>query len=254
MILSSAADNPPHRNTAVEASTRPDYDAEKQAAWLQRHHDLVALARRGGIDVAFFGDSLTEQWTTTGRAEWERWFVPLGAGNFGVSGDRTQQVLWRMSHGELDGIAPRVLVLLIGTNNTDPGLGENSLTPANTTPEIIDGVTAIVSLVRARLPNTKILLHGVLPRGPATAAIREQIAAINAGLRLLDDDGRSVRFVDFGPLFLEPNDSISPDIMPDQLHLSATGYQIWARALIEPLTALLESVPANHAPPPPSGS
>jgi Lysophospholipase L1 and related esterases len=254
MTLSPAPTDPAHRNTAIEASTRPDYDSEKQAAWLQRHQDLVALARGGGIDVAFFGDSLTEQWTTTGRAEWEQWFVPLGAGNFGVSGDRTQQVLWRMSHGELDGIAPRLFVLLIGTNNTDPGLGENSLTRANSTPEIIAGVAAIVSLVHTRLPNAKILLHGLLPRGPATAPIREQIAAINAGLRRLDDDGRSLRFVDFGPLFLEPDNSIRPEIMPDQLHLSAAGYEIWARALIEPVTAMLRSFAPNHAPPAPPGS
>jgi lysophospholipase L1-like esterase len=239
MTLSPALTNPPHRNTAADASTRPDYGPEKQTAWLQRHHELVALARSGGIDVAFFGDSLIELWTTTGQAEWERRFIPLRAGNFGVSGDRTQQVLWRMMHGELDLLSPTVLVLLIGTNNTDPGLGENSLTPMNTPSEIVAGVTAIVSLVRRRLPNTKILLHGLFPRGPKTAAVRGKITEINAGLRLLDDDGRSVRFVDLGPHFLETDDSVSADIMPDQLHLSATGYEIWARALTEPLHAML---------------
>ncbi len=229
----------PYINTAVVPALRPDYTAEQLAAWLQRHEEFVSLARRGGLDVAFFGDSLTDGWRTHGHIVWEGCFAPLRAGNFGLAGDRTQQLLWRLTHGGLDGLDCRAAVVLIGTNNTDPGLGDNSLTPRNTPLEIVAGVTAVVQTLRMRLPGARVLLLGVFPRGPANAPVRGAIATINAGLRQLDDGGRFVSFLDIGARFLNTDGSLRQDLMPDQLHLNTAGYEVWADAIRAPLASLL---------------
>src|SRR5690606_11425250 len=113
----SATGRPSLGNTAIIPSLRPDYSPDQLATWLGRHEAYVAQARRGGFDAVFFGDSLTDGWHNLGKAAWERFIAPLNAGNFGLGGDRTQQVLWRMVNGELDGLDPKVFVLLIGTNN-----------------------------------------------------------------------------------------------------------------------------------------
>lgn len=236
----------PSPNTAIIPSTRPDYSPEQQAVWSKRHEDLVRLARRGRTQVAFFGDSLTEQWSTSGKAEWERLLVPLGADNFGIGGDRTQQVLWRMQNGELDVMQPRIAVLLIGTNNTDPGMGgETSLTPRNTPDEIVAGVTAIITHLRSRLPATRVLLQGLFPRGPKDGPVRAQIAHINAGLGRLDDGGQSVRFVDFGHIFLAADGSLPPRLTPDLLHLNEEGYRLWAAHLCPPILSMLRGQAAG---------
>ncbi len=210
----------------------------KGGRWMQRHEDFVAEAHRGGINVLFLGDSITDFWRTRGRPVWDREFAPLGAANFGISGDRTQNVLWRLEHGEADGIQPKVVVLLIGTNNT--GMERGSDRPRNTTPEVIEGVTAVVHEVRAKLPEAKILFLGIFPRGPAHSAQREQVAEVNRALARLND-GRHVFFLYIGRRFLDPDGDgdIPRAIMPDQLHPSLKGYEIWADAIREPLQKLL---------------
>jgi lysophospholipase L1-like esterase len=225
-------------NTAVHPAIRPDYSPEQRAAWMKRHEEFTGLARQGGVDVAFFGDSLTDYWRERGRASWDRYFAPLRAANFGISGDRTQQVLWRIDRGELDGIEPKVVVLLIGSNNLTPGLGENSLTPKNTPAETAAGVAAIVDVLRRRLPRCRILLHAILPRDNPADPIRHEVTETNVALARLAD-GTSVRFVDLGSRFLSPDGTISRDIMPDLLHLNTAGYALWADALHPPLTELL---------------
>jgi lysophospholipase L1-like esterase len=229
-------------NTAVVPAIRPDYSPEQLATWMKRHEEFVAIARQGKVDVLFLGDSITDYWRSRGKPVWDRNFASLRAANFGISGDRTQQVLWRITHGELDGIQPQVVVLLIGTNNTDPGLGTNSLTPKNTVPEIIEGITAIVRTVQAKVPGVKILLLGVFPRGQKDAPVRREIAAINAGATKLAD-GRKVRFLDVGPKFLTPDGDLPAALMPDLLHPNEAGYEIWAAALKGPLAELLEARP-----------
>jgi lysophospholipase L1-like esterase len=207
---------------ADKAETKRENTAIKPARKdPKRHEGFVALAKKGNIDVLFLGDSITDGWRR--QAAWKKHFEPLKAANFGIGGDRTQHVLWRLQNGELEGIKPKVAVVMIGTNN----LG------SNTAEEIAEGNKAIVEEIHKKSPDTKVLLLGIFPRSPkATDKVRDKIKDINAIIAKLGKE-KNVRYLDIGDKFLEKDGSLSKDIMPDYLHLSAKGYQIWADA-IEP--------------------
>lgn len=216
-------------NTAVQPVPR-------DAAWLKRHEGFVEIAKAGGVDVLFLGDSITDGWRRPGKFLWDGHFAPLRAANFGISGDRTQHVLWRMENGELDGISPKVVVLMIGTNNT--GFERDQITPRNTVAETIEGVTAVVKGLRAKLPETKVLLLAIFPRGEKDSIYRTQLAEINAAIARLDD-GKFVRFLDINAKFLWPDGTLPRDFMPDLLHPNEVGYAIWAAAIKQPLLEML---------------
>lgn len=207
-------------NSAIKPVPRDD-------KWVARHDGFVAEAKKGGIDLLFLGDSITDGWRTRGKNVWNKYWAPLKAANFGISGDRTQHVLWRMQNGELDGLKPKLVVVMIGTNNTGK---ERDGKPRNTTPEIIEGVTTVVKGLRTQLPESKVLLLAVFPRGQKGQPIRDQLGEINAALAKLDD-GKRVKFLDIGPKFLEADGTLPIDIMPDLLHPNEKGYQIWAEAI-----------------------
>jgi len=222
--------------TATAGANTATEPVPRDAHWLQHHESLAARARQGGVDVLFLGDSITDFWQTRGKAVWEKYFVPLHAADFGINGDRTQHVLWRLDQGELDGIQPKVVVLLIGTNNT--GLEKDRPVPRNTTVEAIAGVKAVVAELRSRLPAAKILLLAILPRGLKDDPIRAQIREVNAAIAGLDD-GKSIRFLDIGARLTAADGTISTEIMPDLLHPSEQGYAILADAIQGPLAELL---------------
>ena len=207
--------------------------------WLQRHAGYVADARKGGVDLLFIGDSITDLWHDRGQALWNQYFGKLHAANIGISGDRTQSVLWRLDHGEVTGLHPRAVVLMIGTNNT--GIERDGLTPRNTPAEAAEGVIAVVDDLRQKLPEAQILLLAVFPRGhlPDDPS-RLQVAAVNRILAGLDGTDH-VHYLDIGPRFLAANGLLNEDIMPDYLHPSAKGLEIWAQAIQAPLAALLGS-------------
>lgn len=212
----------------------------RDGGWIKRHEGFVEIAKKGGVDVLFLGDSITDNWRKAnyGLAIWEKNFAPLRAANFGISGDRTQHVLWRMQNGELTGIKPRVVVLMIGTNNT--GLEIDKLTPRNSTPDIIAGITAIVQGLRTQLPEAKILLLAIFPRAEKpTDPVRLQIQEINQTIARLHD-GKRIFFLDIGAKFLEPDGTMLKEIMHDFLHPSTKGYEIWAEAIKQPLADLLK--------------
>lgn len=204
--------------------------------WVKRHEGFVAEAKQGGIDILFMGDSITDFWRNRGSNVWNKYYAPRHAAEFGIGYDRTQNVLWRIEHGELDGIKPKIVMLLIGTNNAG---NEDNGKPRNSTPEIVEGVTTIVRELRTRLPESKILLFGIFPRGETNDPVREQVKAINAQLAKLDD-GKTVKFMDIGSKFLGPDGTLSRDIMPDLLHPNEKGYQIWADAMEGPLNQMLK--------------
>ncbi len=225
-----------HANTAIAPVPR-------EANWIKRHESFVAIAQQGGVDVLFLGDSITDFWRRDdvrqgGKPVWDQHFATLKAANFGISADRTQHVLWRLENGELDGIKPKVVVLMIGTNNT--GFERDDVTPRNTPAETIAGVTAIVKTLRTKLPQSKVMLLGIFPRGEKPDfPNRAQIAEINAAFAKLDD-GKFVRYLDLGGKFLAEDGTLSREIMPDLLHPGLKGYEIWAAAIKEPLAEMMK--------------
>ncbi|HEV3121789.1 MAG TPA: platelet-activating factor acetylhydrolase IB subunit [Isosphaeraceae bacterium] len=209
-----------------DSTTEP---VSRPGGWMQMHESFLERTKDGPIDLLFLGDSITQGWRGGGKSVWERYYGERNAANFGIGGDRTQHVLWRLDHGEVDGIHPKVLVLMIGTNNVG----------SNTTEEIAEGVTAIVKKLREKLPETKILLLAIFPRDEHPSARRDRLQVVNQKISKLDD-GQMVKYLDIGPKFVGPDGTISKEIMPDFLHLSSKGYRILADAIEPTLWSMLE--------------
>ena len=197
---------------------------------VQRHKDFLAIAKKGDVEVVFIGDSITQGWGN--NKTWKKYYEPLKAANFGIGGDQTGHVLWRITEGgELDSIKPKVAVVMIGTNNTG----------GHSADQIAGGITEIVKTIHKKTPMTKVLLLGVFPRdAKAGTKNREKIASINMTIAKLDDGGKTVKFLDIGEKFLEKDGTLTKEVMPDALHLSAKGYEIWAEAINPTLTDLLK--------------
>jgi lysophospholipase L1-like esterase len=213
-----AAQPKPTVNTAVVPVPRED------GGWKERHELINSRVKQGPVDVVFIGDSITQGWEGAGKDAWEKHFAKLHPANLGIGGDRTQHVLWRLDHGNLDGIKPKVAVIMIGTNNSNGA--------DNTAGEIADGIAAIVASLKAKTPETRILLLAIFPRGEKPNPQRDKLNEVNAKASRLAD-GKTVVFLDIGDKFLQPDWTISKEIMPDYLHLSPKGYEVWAAA-VEP--------------------
>ena len=197
---------------------------------MDRHEAMNARVKQGNVDLLFIGDSITQGWERAGSAVWERHYARRNAVNLGISGDRTEHVLWRLANGNLDGISPKAAVIMIGTNNS----GRNR----NSASQIVEGITAIVHELRTRLPETKLLLLDIFPRGEQFNDQRGKILQVNQTVRRLDD-AEHVHYLAIGHRFLQADGSISPEIMPDFLHLTEAGYEIWADAIEAKLVELL---------------
>lgn len=220
-------------NTATEPVIR-----RANEPWMKRHLDNVETAKAAAdCQVLFIGDSITDAWRSKGREVWDANYAPLHAVNFGISGDRTQHLLWRLQNGELGVMKPKVVVMMIGTNNI--GLNSDKKTRRNTVPEIAAGIEANVKYLRAQLPEAKILLLGIFPRGEKDSQERADAAAVNEIVSKLDD-GEHVVFLDLAPRFLEADGTLPKAIMPDLLHPNLEGYKIWAEAIEEPMAKLLQ--------------
>jgi lysophospholipase L1-like esterase len=217
------------QDPAVAAPRIANVNGEIHPPFLKAHESFLARGKEGPVGVLFLGDSITAGWHSRGADIWKARFDKYQPANFGISGDRTQHVLWRIANGELDGIHPKALVLMIGTNN-----GEKSAD------DIARGVSAIVTAIRGKLPDTRILLLGIFPRGEkADDPIRPKLKAVNATLAKLDD-AQHVFYLDIGDKFLQPDGSISRDIFVDFTHPSAEGYKIWADAMQPKLDELMK--------------
>jgi len=206
--------------------------------WVQRHDGFVAesQAKKDNVDLLFLGDSITDGWRGRGKVVWENFFAPRNALNLGIGGDRTQHVLWRLQNGEVEGLTPKVTVLLIGINNTP---NERDGVPRNTAPEIIEGVTAVVKEIQKRMPKTRVLLLAVFPYKQVGDPMRDKVAEINKGISKLGKL-RRVTFLDINKKFLEPDGTLPTDIMPDLLHPNEKGYQVWAEAMESTLKKLMK--------------
>ncbi len=213
-------------HSAVEPVPRPD------DWWRNRQQALNDHAQAAGekAEVIFVGDSITQGWEGPGKEIWDEYYAPRNAVNLGIGGDRTQHVLWRLDHGNLDGLKPKAAVVMIGTNNSN---GED-----NTIDQIADGVTAIVEKLRKELPETTILLLPIFPRAENPCAQRGKILQVNQIIQKLVDD-KSVLWMDFGYKYIRSDGSIPHDLMPDYLHPNAAGYKIWAESMEPTLAKVL---------------
>jgi lysophospholipase L1-like esterase len=216
---------PPVANTAILPALAPQFQAKHQA-----NRDV---ARQGDAEVLFMGDSITDFWRNAegpyaGKPVLDKHFGHWKVANFGIAGDTTQGVLYRLQNGEGQGFTPRAIMLMIGTNNT----------ARNSAAEIAEGIGAVVLELQRDFPQAKILLLGVFPRGRPGDPVRATIADINRTIAKLDD-GERVHYLDIGAKFLAADGTIPADVMSDLLHPSTKGYEIWAQAVKEPLTELM---------------
>ena len=199
--------------------------------WMARHEQHLARIAEGPIELLFLGDSITEAWLTEGRNAWDHHFAKYQVANFGIGGDETEHLLWRLGHGEIEQVFPQVIVLLIGTNN----IGNSGQSAAQT----VEGVRAVVELLQDQSPDSKIILHAVFPRDPRPGTLfRKQVAEINAAIKPLAD-GERVQWLDMTDAFLKPDGTLPAATMPDALHLSAAAYDTWAEVLSPRVEALL---------------
>jgi lysophospholipase L1-like esterase len=204
--------------------------------WLPRHEQKLRekrelIAAGTPPQLVFIGDSITQGWEKEGREVWQQHFAQYHALALGFGGDRTENALWRLQHGEIDGIAPKAVVLMIGTNNTGHR-GEDPKTTAA-------GIKRLLDEIRRRLPRTQVLLLAIFPRGEKAddflRGLNQRVNRIIAG----HADGRSVHFLDIGPALLGADGTLSKDVMPDLLHPNAKGYAIWQRAMDPALQRLM---------------
>jgi lysophospholipase L1-like esterase len=188
----------------------------------ERHDQFLHQIKAGEIGLLFLGDSITDWWPTQGASSWLR-LASYRPANFGVAGDRTEHLLWRITHGELNGINPKVVVVLIGTNN----IGQfNEEKPA----WVANGIKQIVLTIRERLPDTRVLVLGIFPRGTRQSAERKKVHEVNDQIQTLEDHNK-IHYLDLASAFLDSAGNIPADRMRDQLHLTAQGYDIWFREI-----------------------
>jgi lysophospholipase L1-like esterase len=186
-----------------------------------RHRTFSEIARGATIELLFVGDSITDGWRNAGQPVWDQNWAPLKAANFGIGGDTTQGVLWRMQNGELDGFKAKLIVHMLGTNNLN----------RNPIDEMVDGNRLIIEEYRKRQPQAKVLLLGIFPRSPeASHPNRALIKEANGKLAQLADNNQ-VFFMDIGEKFLTGDGTLTQEIMPDGLHPNLRGYRIWAEAI-----------------------
>jgi beta-glucosidase len=227
--------------SALAQDSRPDLSKPQERKGDERfarmHQDFLARAKQGDVGLLFLGDSITAGWMTKAKDLFQSEYAKYNAANFGIGGDHVYGVLWRVTNGELENIAPKVIVLMIGTNDT----------ALNTGDDIAAGVEHLVKTIRSKSPNSKVLLLAILPRGahPNRKPSRDpadrmrDINTANARLAKLDN-GSTVRFLDLGPKFLDSAGKIPADLMPDQLHPSKKGYEVWADAMRPKLEEMMK--------------
>jgi lysophospholipase L1-like esterase len=224
----------PAATAPVQAADRPAMKmkgSDPDPTFMKTHERYVAKARKGNIDLYFVGDSITDWWSNPryGEKIWTREFSGWNPGNFGISGDRTQHVLWRLQNGELEGVKPKLFVMMIGTNN----LG------THTNEQIVAGNAAILKELQRTNPQAKVLLLGIFPRASKTSdKPTTRIPVINKELEKLAD-GKNVLFMDLAPKFLDADGNLPKETFPDGLHPNDKGYEIWAEAIRPKLTELL---------------
>jgi len=221
---------------------------------LTAHQQLLEKKTKGRIDIYFEGDSITRRWGATDYpdllANWRENFFGWNAADFGWGADTIQNILWRLNNSELDGVNPKVIVLLAGTNNvgrTVPTGGDDAKVA-----DISKGIKAIVDSMRTKAPNATLILTAIFPRND-NIAVMPTINKINANIAKFAD-GKRVRYLNINDKLADKGGMLFPGMMnPDGLHPAIKGYQIWADALKPLFTELLGPRAKEDFAPPPTG-
>lgn len=227
-------------------ASAPRTDKNSQLA----HEQLLEKAKQDHVDVYFIGDSITRRWGATDYPEflahWKKTFFGWNAGDFGWGADRIQNMLWRLENGEFDGVNPKVIVILAGTNN----IGHGPVDDAKVT-EVTHGIQALIDFCQHRAPSATIILMAIFPRNDS-AGVMPGIQRINRELAGLAD-GKSVRFLNVNDKFADADGVLFPGMTMDKLHPTLKGYEAWADGLRPILTELLGPPASTDQAPPPTG-
>lgn len=219
----------------IASPRREDYSWMSRTEWCERFQGNLAEPAREGAQLVFMGDSITQGWTDVAPDVWAQAFGPFKPLRLGIGGDRTQNLLWRMDQGELSGLNPRVLVLLIGINNVNAG---------DSLEAIVQGQEAVIDRIHQHLPRTHVLMLGLLPSGAAPDdPLRARIQGLNK--RLADMKREQLSYADIGSVFLQPDGRLKAELMPDFLHPGAQGYRVFAQALAPYLASLFAADVVN---------
>jgi beta-glucosidase len=189
--------------------------------WIERFQGNIDKLKDGPYDFIIDGDSITDGWQAKGKDVWAKHFGAIKSVDMGISGDQTEHVLWRLQHGQVAGLDPKLVMLMIGTNNhgQDPQ-------------SVADAIKLIIGEYETRCPHAQILLLAIFPRGAAADnPDRAWIAKVNGIISGYASDKR-VTYLDIGKNFLQPDGTLTADIMPDFLHPNDKGYEIWAQAVL----------------------
>ena len=224
LALNLPAQENSHPRTAADAVTPHNRHPKL-------HEEFMAAKEKGPIDLLFLGDSITDFWPSRGPDSWAK-FAPDHPADFAVSGERTEDVLWRITHGELDGLHPKVVVLMLGTNNIGQHADEQ---PAWT----VAGMRKVVDILKEKLPTSQILLLAIFPRGGKNSSERRRNDEVNTELAKFAD-GDKVRYLDIGQVFVDADGEIPKDVMPDGLHPAAKGYDLWYNAMEPTLSQMMK--------------
>lgn len=228
-------------STQTHSAVIPVARPEKEG-WMERHEQALERIAKEDVDLVFIGDSITHRWESTGSNVWKTYYEPRNTLNLGFGGDRTEHVLWRLQNGEVDGISPKLAVLMIGTNNSSH---------KDSAEQIAAGIKAICAELRQRLPKTKILILSIFPRGGSmtsrkdrsqkTATMNSYWNKNNRASQMASEiaDHEMIFFLDINDAFLDEGGALSRDVTPDLLHPNERGYEIWAEAMEPTIKKLL---------------
>uniref|UniRef100_A0A1A8PR30 Platelet-activating factor acetylhydrolase IB subunit alpha2 n=1 Tax=Nothobranchius pienaari TaxID=704102 RepID=A0A1A8PR30_9TELE len=215
------------------AMAQPVEDVQGDGRWLSQHSRFVQECKDGEPDVLFVGDSMIQL-----MQQFEVWgecFSPLHALNFGIGGDTTCNVLWRLQNGELENIRPKVVVLWVGTNNYE-----------HSAEQVAGGILAIAQLLTSRLPKAKVVVLGLLPRGEHPNPLREKNSAVNKLLRSWLPRLGQAQLLDLSGELVHSDGTVSSQDMFDYLHLTSTGYRLVTKPLYDLLLQILEETPEER--------
>jgi len=219
---------------AQAIATTPTPRTDK-VAWMQKVERDIARAKQGGWELVLIGDSITQGWLSTGKEVWDRHFSSYKTLNLGIVADKTENVLWRLDQGQLEGYQPRLFVVLIGTNNTG-----HRTAAQESTADTVAGVRAILERIRQKAPQSHVLLLALFPRGETPQdARRLRNEAVNNELKSLAAEMR-ISWLNINDKFLQADGTLTREIMPDLLHPNAKGYEIWAEAMLPTVRKLID--------------